>query len=91
MMLQLQQYNFNVIYKRGKELHIADTLSRASSEETDSVMLESEMVFRVEFAMMNLKPDMMSEETFKRVRLRNIKRPNIEALVGNGSEGLATR
>ncbi len=49
---------------RGKELHITDSLSRASSEETDSVRLESEMVFRVEFARMNSKPDMMLEETF---------------------------
>ena len=29
MKLQLQRYTFNLIYKAGKELHIADTLSRA--------------------------------------------------------------
>lgn len=29
MMMQLQRYNMNVIYKKGKEMYLADTLSRA--------------------------------------------------------------
>ena len=29
MMLKLQRYDINIVYKRGKELYIADTLSRA--------------------------------------------------------------
>ena len=35
MMLQLQRYNINIVYKRGKELYIADTLSRAYLPETE--------------------------------------------------------
>ncbi|KAJ8365224.1 hypothetical protein SKAU_G00140550 [Synaphobranchus kaupii] len=35
MMLRLQRYNLNVIYKRGKELYVADALSRAHLPSTD--------------------------------------------------------
>ena len=34
MMMQLQWYDLNVVYKKGMELYIADTLSRAHVEET---------------------------------------------------------
>ncbi len=30
MMLQLQNYNLNVVYKPGPEMYISDTLSRAA-------------------------------------------------------------
>ena len=33
MMMQLQAYDIKVIYKKGKEMHVADALSRAYSEE----------------------------------------------------------
>ena len=29
MLLQLQEYDINLVYKRGKEMYLADTLSRA--------------------------------------------------------------
>lgn len=32
MLLRLQKYNLDVVYTRGKELYIADTLSRATPE-----------------------------------------------------------
>ena len=35
MMLRLQRYNLDVIYKRGRELYIADALSRAHLPSTD--------------------------------------------------------
>ncbi|RXN39425.1 dynein heavy chain axonemal [Labeo rohita] len=35
MMLKLQRYNLNVVYKRGKELYLADALSRAHLPSTD--------------------------------------------------------
>lgn len=35
MMFKLQRYNLNVVYKRGKELYLADTLSRAHLLSTD--------------------------------------------------------
>ena len=34
MLLQLQKYDFEVIYKRGQEMYVADTLSRAHGAET---------------------------------------------------------
>ena len=42
MKLQLQTYNFKLIYKVGKELHIADTLSRAYLPRGDSQEDEEE-------------------------------------------------
>lgn len=44
MMLQLQRYNFELIYKAGKELHIADTLSRAFLPNHDVVEEEFEVM-----------------------------------------------
>ena len=35
MMLKLQKYQFTVRYKKGKELHVADTLSRAAVADHD--------------------------------------------------------
>lgn len=35
MMLRLQRYNLNVICKRGRELYVADALSRAHLPSTD--------------------------------------------------------
>lgn len=35
MMLRLQKYTFQLIYKKGKHMHLADTLSRAPLETTD--------------------------------------------------------
>ena len=64
IMLQLQQYNFGVMCKRGKGLYVADTLSRAPLEKTRSLNLES--VFQVELSEMDIKPSMMSDETFKK-------------------------
>ena len=40
MLLRLQGYNFSLKYKPGKELVIADTLSRAYTSDTDSTMEE---------------------------------------------------
>lgn len=40
MLLRLQRYDFQLVYKRGKDLHIADTLSRAylnSSDDDDNL------------------------------------------------------
>ena len=34
MMMQLQRYDLKVVYEKGSELYLADTLSRAHMEET---------------------------------------------------------
>ena len=46
MMLKLLDYQFKVTYKKGKVLHVADTLSRAALQ--DSFESQQSDVFRVE-------------------------------------------
>ena len=40
MMLRLQRYDLKVVFKAGKDLHLADTMSRAPSKESDASDLE---------------------------------------------------
>ena len=47
MLLKLQQYKLNVHYKRGKDLYIADTLSRAYLPLPDDDSLEEELEVQV--------------------------------------------
>ena len=44
MMLQLQRYDFELYYKRGAELLLADTLSRALRSRTESTNFEYEVM-----------------------------------------------
>lgn len=49
MMLKLQRYNLNVIYKRGKELYLADMLSHAHLLSTERAETSEDYdVMRVE-------------------------------------------
>lgn len=43
MLLRLQRYNLNVIYKPGKELHIADALSHVYLKEEKEDLLGEEL------------------------------------------------
>ena len=43
MLLHLQQYNLTVKYKKGKDLHLADTLSRAYLQEVNASDLTKEL------------------------------------------------
>ncbi|XP_056109383.1 uncharacterized protein K02A2.6-like [Rhinichthys klamathensis goyatoka] len=47
MLLRLQRYNLKVKYKPGKEMHIADALSRAYLDECDEELLEEELEVNV--------------------------------------------
>lgn len=40
MLLQLQPYHFEIVYKPGKQMHIADLLSRAPLPESDDFLDE---------------------------------------------------
>ena len=40
MMMALQRYNLEIIYKPGKEIYIADTLSRAPENNADINTIE---------------------------------------------------
>ena len=49
MLLRLQKYIIELIYKRGKEMHIADALSRAyPKNSTPNVDEQSEFCHQVE-------------------------------------------
>ena len=68
MMLKLQQYDFSVQYKKGKEMYIADTLSRAPLNNSIEHGLGEEQVFRSELLFMDLKPPNLSSTTFQRLQ-----------------------
>jgi hypothetical protein len=48
MMMQLQRYNIKIQYKRGKELYIADTLSRAYTHSDESIIEQEYEVMAIE-------------------------------------------
>ena len=66
MMLKLLDYQFKVTYKKGKDLHIADTLSRAALK--DSLESQQSEGFRMEFVEMELKPSNVTPDTLERIR-----------------------
>lgn len=47
MMLKIQPYSLNVIYKKGSHMYIADTLSRAALPETISDELDDDVIVHV--------------------------------------------
>jgi len=47
MILQLQQYNFKIVYKKGGEMYIADTLSRAPVQ--SSLYEKSFKIYKIEY------------------------------------------
>ena len=70
MMLKLQRYQFSVRYKKGKELYVADFLSRASVADHPSApdaKLEYE-VFRLEIAEMDIEPNRITSETMQQIK-----------------------
>ena len=56
MLLQLQKYSFTIAHKPGKEMFLADTLSRAYIDENDNAdrNLEEELICAVNFALGNV-------------------------------------
>lgn len=49
MILALQRYSFDVEYRKGSSLHIADTLSQAPLPTTSHKQAHDELVYRVKF------------------------------------------
>ena len=68
MLLQLQKYSFTIAHKPGKEMFLADTLSRAYIDEHDSAdrNLEEELICAVNFALGNVP---MSDPKLEEVRV----------------------
>ena len=65
MMLKLLDYQFKVTYKKGKELHVADTLLRAALK--DSFESQQSDAFRMELVEMDLKPSNVTADTMERI------------------------
>ena len=85
MMMQLQKYNLRLVYKRGSEMYIADTLSRAYLGAPNQISEEEQEFIRaVENVKMtkhlSISPERLQEiqeKTKDDVTLQDLKR-NIE-------------
>ncbi|PFX22499.1 Receptor-type tyrosine-protein phosphatase F [Stylophora pistillata] len=80
MMLRLQNYEFTVQYKKGKELFVADTLSRASlngGTQSPSRMTQDCDVFRVNLTQMDLSPNLVKPGTMNQIRKETEKDPSL--------------
>ena len=65
MLLRLQKYDMNLIYKPGKDLKIADTLSRAQLDETAEEINEEQMKSQIHLVYANLP---ISDQVLKEVK-----------------------
>lgn len=68
MILALQRYSFRVDYRKGSNLHIADTLSRAPLPTISHKQVHDELVYRVEFE--STTPDLSG---FQDATMRDIR------------------
>ena len=73
MLLRLQQYDLQVTYKKGTELYVADTLSRAYQEVDPNDTLEEELEIHVVLPMNPSKLKELQEETQKDPVLQRLK------------------
>ena len=75
MMLKVQKYDLHVKYKKGTELHIADTLSRACISRNDDYVCDSDYsVFSIEaLPVSQAKLSELREETRKDMELTILK------------------
>ena len=83
MMLRLQNYHFTVQYKKGKELFVADTLSRAAlsdGHESPSGRTQEYDVFRVDLTQMDLSPNLVKLGTMNQIREETVKDPSLMTL-----------
>ena len=53
MLIRLRKYDIDLFYKAGKDLTLADTLSRAHIEQTDEEIPEKEMIAQVHMVFNN--------------------------------------
>ena len=82
-MLRLQNYHFTVQYKKGKELLLADTLSRASlpdGSQSSSRMTQEYDVFRVDLTQMDLSPNLVKPGTMNQINEETGEDPSLMAL-----------
>ena len=75
MMLKLQRHQFSVRYKKGKEVYVAETLSRAPVADYPSAANSKQEyeVFRLEIAEMDIEPNRVTSETTQRIKHETAK------------------
>ena len=75
MMLKLPRDQFSVRYKKGKELYVADTLSRAVADYPSAANAKQEYeVFRLEIAQCrDIEPNRVTSETMQRIKQETAK------------------
>ena len=64
-LLRLQQYDLEVIYRKGTELYVADILSRAYQEIGPNDTLEEELEIHIVLPISTPKLNELLEETLK--------------------------
>ena len=92
MMLKLPRYQLSVQYKKGKELYLANTLSRAPATyhpSTTSATKEYE-VFQMELAEMDIEPNRVTSETMQRIKQETAKDPVLVSLCNVITSGWPT-
>lgn len=78
MLLQLQRYNLTFVYKKGKELFLADTLSRAYTEEcSEEPHLDLDVM-----TVLSISPPRMTE--LKDVTLKDTTMQKLKHYITNG-------
>ena len=78
MLLRLQQYDLQVTYKKGTELYVAVTLSRAYQQADPNDTLEEELEIHMVLAIAPSKLKELQEETQKDPALQRFKQVIID-------------
>ena len=98
MMLQLQPFKFTVVYKKGKYMYLADTLSRAAlnlptpsdpqEEEVFQCISEDALeMFRVELETMALDSPNTYPSTLEEIEAETEADPTLSVLCGFAAHG----
>ena len=89
MMLKLQKYQFSVRCKKGKELYVDDTLSRAPVADQPSApdAKQGYEVFRLDIAEMDIEPNRITSETMQQIEQETAKDTALASLCDVVSSG----
>ena len=93
MLLRLRAYDATIVYKKGTELYIADTLSRASPKTTSGPSADHNMhIFKAELESINLADSLpMPEEKIRKLQTLTAKDETLCQLKTLISEGWPDR
>ena len=80
MMMRLQRYRINVVYKKGTTLYLADTLSRATLPTTNDCKQTNFEVFRLNLENEDTDTDGITSLTLLQLRVNTLKDPILNDL-----------